>query len=224
MAEHVSRLPFELDPLIAEAKRRMRRRRLLAAAALVTLTGAAALTIVLRPFYRAPHHTPSVQHAQTSVSSVIGAYRIAGLPVAPLTPSFANAQRYFRRHGERASFSLANGFCYLTVPTLKVLMTFAALDEATPASCRFFGVEVTGARWHTANGLHVGATLASIHRLFPTARSMGRIGGLLGSSLHHPVAWLLVNWGGSSPAARPVLVAYTRSGRVVALGITISGH
>src|SRR5438270_2111672 len=50
MAEQISRLPFELDPLIAEAKRRMRRRRLglaaiLLAAACLTL----GLALTLRP-------------------------------------------------------------------------------------------------------------------------------------------------------------------------------
>jgi len=214
-----------LDPLIDEAKRRMRRRRLLGAAALVALAGAA-LTIALRPFAQTPRGATSANQAQTHVSPVIGPDRVAGLPVAPSSPSYANAQRFFRRHGERASFSRAHGFCYLTVPTLKLTMTFAPLtsDKATPASCRFFDAQVTVARWHTANGLHVGATLASLHRLFPAARSSGRIGGLLGASLHHPMAWLLANRGGPSPAARPVLVAYTLSGRVVALGILISGH
>ncbi|HLY87133.1 MAG TPA: DUF4232 domain-containing protein [Gaiellaceae bacterium] len=40
MSAHASALPFELDPLIAEAKRRARRRRLAAAAALLALAGA----------------------------------------------------------------------------------------------------------------------------------------------------------------------------------------
>ena len=39
MTQHVWRLPFELDPLIAEAKRRMRKRRALAAVLAVVLVG-----------------------------------------------------------------------------------------------------------------------------------------------------------------------------------------
>jgi hypothetical protein len=41
MAEHVSRLPFELDPIIGEAKQRMRRRRLVVAALIILAAGAA---------------------------------------------------------------------------------------------------------------------------------------------------------------------------------------
>lgn len=40
MTEHASRLPFSLDPLIAEAKRRMRRRRLLRVIAAISLAAA----------------------------------------------------------------------------------------------------------------------------------------------------------------------------------------
>ena len=48
MAEHVSRFPFELDPLIAEAKQRMRRRRW-GLAVLLGAAGCLALTLAHRP-------------------------------------------------------------------------------------------------------------------------------------------------------------------------------
>ena len=50
MAEHASRLPFALDPLIAEAKQRMRRRRFgLAATLLAAACLTLGLTLALRP-------------------------------------------------------------------------------------------------------------------------------------------------------------------------------
>ncbi|HJQ74400.1 MAG TPA: hypothetical protein VJ814_05910 [Gaiellaceae bacterium] len=49
MTLHVPRLPFSLDPLIAEAKRRARRRRWLILFVLVVAAGAAAATLELRP-------------------------------------------------------------------------------------------------------------------------------------------------------------------------------
>ena len=49
MTVHVSRLPFSLDPLITEAKRRMRRRRLFVAAVLVfVFAGTAAGVVAVR--------------------------------------------------------------------------------------------------------------------------------------------------------------------------------
>jgi len=46
MTVHASRLPFMLDPLIAEAKRRMRRRRLLVAAVVVVALAATAAGVI----------------------------------------------------------------------------------------------------------------------------------------------------------------------------------
>jgi hypothetical protein len=49
MTQHVPRLPFSLDPLIAEAKRRMRRRRVVVAAlAVVLAAGVAGVVLALR--------------------------------------------------------------------------------------------------------------------------------------------------------------------------------
>jgi hypothetical protein len=72
MTAHTPRLPFKLDPLIAEAKRRMRRRRVLVLVLTVTLAGAAAgMALTLRgpsaPRYNVgPSITPAarspVQH------------------------------------------------------------------------------------------------------------------------------------------------------------------
>ena len=63
MTTHVSRLPFALDRLMAEAKRRMRRRRI-AVVLLVLLAGAAALTLALRPV-GGPGPTRAVRPAQS---------------------------------------------------------------------------------------------------------------------------------------------------------------
>jgi len=49
MELRVPRLPFSLDPLIAEAKRRANRRRLLLASLLVVLAGAAAVAVLALP-------------------------------------------------------------------------------------------------------------------------------------------------------------------------------
>jgi hypothetical protein len=46
MTAHIRRLPWSLDPLIAEAKRRMRRRQLLIAAVLVLLAGGTAAGVI----------------------------------------------------------------------------------------------------------------------------------------------------------------------------------
>ena len=54
MATAVSRIPFKLDPLIAEAKRRMRHRRLLLAC-VVVVAAASAATLTLNQ--RSPHAT-----------------------------------------------------------------------------------------------------------------------------------------------------------------------
>ena len=87
---------------------------------------------------------------------------------------------------------------------------------------------VTGSRWHTANGLCVGAPLESLSRIFPRAYKAANIPGKHWSIPRDSTEWWLANnesaLHGSSHAARPVLAAYVRGGRVAALGITIVGH
>ena len=61
MSEHVSRVPFSLDPLIAEAKRRARQRRMLVVVALVLVVAGGGATLALRPFglLRTSQSTPT---------------------------------------------------------------------------------------------------------------------------------------------------------------------
>src|SRR5438445_12593884 len=71
MASHAPRLPLELDPLIAEAKRRMRRRRSLVIAALVVAAATAVtLTLALRPPTGPPAPTGSPRPPQQNVKSL----------------------------------------------------------------------------------------------------------------------------------------------------------
>jgi hypothetical protein len=52
--------------------------------------------------------------------------------------------------------------------------TFGRVSDSGIAANRLAGlpIVVTGSSWHTANGLHVGAPLASLHRIFPRAYSI----------------------------------------------------
>ncbi|HJU36796.1 MAG TPA: hypothetical protein VJ716_05190 [Gaiellaceae bacterium] len=80
MTVHVPRLPFSLDPLIAEAKRRMRRRRLLIAAAIVAVAAGSVFAI------RAPGGPGSTGGSGAlSGSGRVGSVRIdSGGRVGPL--------------------------------------------------------------------------------------------------------------------------------------------
>ena len=75
MTSHVPRLPFALDPLMEEAKRRMRRRRILGASLLI-LVGAIAAGAVLAsrspggPHSAGPVRGQDVQHSSSNLSQV----------------------------------------------------------------------------------------------------------------------------------------------------------
>jgi hypothetical protein len=64
MTSRGTALPLSLDPLMAEAKRRMRRRRVMLAL-LILLVGGAGLTLALRPSGGGPSPTRPVQQAQS---------------------------------------------------------------------------------------------------------------------------------------------------------------
>ena len=74
----VSRLPFSLDPLIAEAKRRMRRRQGLVAVAVLLAAGAAAATFAL-------HGSGGPGSGATRIGHSSAAALLRGRPVMGLT-------------------------------------------------------------------------------------------------------------------------------------------
>jgi hypothetical protein len=169
--------------------------------------------------------TATTSGAASGLSPVIAANRIAALPIAPET-SYRRTVRYFARAGVQGSSSFPKGLCRLHFEKIGLSMSFITLaaGPATPANCILPTTVVTGSRWHTANGLHVGATLQSMRRLFLRARNMGKIPGKHWSIPTGSAVWWLANFASTSHAARPVLVAYVRGRRVAALGITIVGH
>ena len=95
----------------------------------------------------------------------------------------------------------------------------------TPGACNFLSdTEVTGSRWHTVNGLHVGAPLAATRRLFPQAENVGKIPGKPRGIPTGSTLWWLTKHTSGTHAAEPLLAAYVRGGRVAALGNIIVGH
>ncbi len=171
--------------------------------------------------------TTPASHAASRVSFVIGAHNIAGLRIAPDT-SYRRMLRYFARAGQPGSSSFPSDLCRLRFGKIGLSATFFTLiaDRATPANCTHFMMAVvTGSRWHTADGLHVGAPLASMRRIFPRAYNSGKTEGKHWSIPTGSTVWWLANRpSAASHAARPVLTAYVRGGRVAALGITTVGH
>jgi hypothetical protein len=86
MTSQAPRLPFSLDPLIAEAKRQMRRRRLLVAALLLTAAGAGWLAATRSP--GGPGSGPPAVRGALSGSGRAGAIRIS--PAGAIGPLHMN--------------------------------------------------------------------------------------------------------------------------------------
>jgi hypothetical protein len=178
----------------------------------------------------ASHTRKTASGATSRVSSAIAAKRIAGLRIAPET-SYRRTLDYFVRAGQHGSSSFTDGLCELRFETIGLSTTFMTLAEgaATPAKCTFFMMAVvTGSRWHTPNGLRVGAPLETMRRLFPRAYRAAKIAGEHRDITTGSTEWWLANHEsavrGLSHAARPVLAAYVKDGHVAALGVTIVGH
>jgi hypothetical protein len=170
--------------------------------------------------------TTSASPPGSRISFVIATNRVAGLRITPDT-SYRGTLRYFARAGQHGSSSFPDGLCRLRLGKIGLSTVFFTLvaDVTTPRNCRHFpDAVVTGSRWRTANGLRVGATVASLRRLFPRAYNSGKIPGRRWGIPTGSTVWYLTNLASSRQAARPVLVGYVRGGRVVALGIRIVGH
>jgi hypothetical protein len=180
---------------------------------------------LLSPACASSSTTPA-SHAASRVSFVIGTHSLAGLRITPDT-SYRRMLRYFSRAGQPGSSSFPDGLCRLRFEKIGLSTTSSTLiaDRATPSNCTHFMMAVvTGSRWHTANGLHVGATFQSLRRLFPRPYKVAKIPGKHWSIPTGSTEWWLGYHVSSSHAARPVLAAYVRDGRVAALGIDIVGH
>jgi hypothetical protein len=160
------------------------------------------------------------------VSFVVSAGRVGGLPASPGT-SYTHTTRYFVRAGLHGSPSYSGALCGLRFATIGLSVTFFNLGggRSTPRSCDFFGgAEATSPRWHTANGLRVGAPLVTLHRLFPKARKVGK-GRVWHSAIPaDSTQWLLKDPAPGTVAARTILEAWVNGGRVVALGSETVGH
>jgi hypothetical protein len=97
MTAHVPRLPFPLDPLIAEAKRRMRRRRLLGAVLILALAGGVTgATFALRGSGAQPpsravstNAQPPSRTAPANAPSSAYAYLVPANPAAPKSGQWA---------------------------------------------------------------------------------------------------------------------------------------
>jgi hypothetical protein len=180
---------------------------------------------LISPACSSSTRTPA-SRAGSRIPFVIAAHSLAGLRIGPDT-SYRRTLRYFARAGQHGSASFSDGLCRLRFEKIGLSAAFAALaaDSGTPATCTSFGAAVvTRSRWHTVNGLRVGATAASLRRIFPRAYNSGKIPGKHWGIPIGSTRWELTDGASSSHAARPVLVAYVRAGRVAALGIDIVGH
>jgi hypothetical protein len=162
---------------------------------------------------------------------VITASRLGGLRISVGT-SARRVLRSFSEAGQHGSVRAQRGSCYVRIRGLRFAGVLSALfEKTTPANCTLLPgeVEVSGSRWHTANGLRVGDTAAALHRRFPRAAGGGPGTGRgypQGGIPAHAHEWQLTNmlWRHGNYGAHLELVGYVRHGRVVALGVETFGH
>jgi hypothetical protein len=125
--------------------------------------------------------------------------------------------------GSRTTVRVHAGECDVASARYGFKMVLLENGGATPDDCSLFLVELSGRRWHTANGLGPGDSLAKMKALFPHAGSLGPNTG--GEHWARPAAaslwWLApVN----DHAMHTNLGAYVESGRVIALVVDVVGH
>jgi hypothetical protein len=126
-----------------------------------------------------------------------------------------------------ASATFVSGGCRLRFREIGLFAEFTSFADGagTPATCDFFlGVVARAQQWHTARGLRVGGTVSSLRRAYPRAYRSGEVGGTHWGIPSGAIRWELAAAAGVGEAARPVLVAYVKEERVVALGIETVGH
>lgn len=163
----------------------------------------------------------------SDVSYVIGSNVVGGLSVGGTT-SYQQVVRYFARVGLppfASSFSIwgctiRSQRSGLAFEFDSDIVAYVIRHRATAATCTTFGrASVTSPRWHTANGLRVGASLPTMRSFYPHAFDNG-----LGKPPPGVRNWCAY-WVLAAPQnPGPALFAYTTRGRIAALGIELIGH
>jgi hypothetical protein len=159
-------------------------------------------------------------------ASHIGTLRIS------LTTTDRHLFAFLTRSGQHGSSVVRADHCTLGFGQigLHAWLNGAFSGRTTASNCTLFPgrVEVRYSRWHTAKGLHVGATVEELHRLYPKAAGGGGTGRGFrpGGIPAHAREWQLTNlwWRHRDYAAHLELVAYVRMERVVTLGVEAFGH
>jgi hypothetical protein len=112
--------------------------------------------------------------------------------------------------------------CTLISTNLGLSLVFdSLLDVATPTNCTWFdGATVTGPAWGTPEGLRIGAPLRALRTLYPSAYDAG-LAKPIGVPTWSAWWWLTPTYG---HGRQPVLMAYVKHQRVIALELAIVGH
>jgi hypothetical protein len=161
---------------------------------------------------------------QSAKSFVLKGDELAGLHITPFMP-YKSIFRYLSGIESPLVTSFPDGYCQLTARKIGLKVGFSALTSTgvgTPESCEFSFAIATGRRWHTTDGLRVGASVHAMRRLYPRALRVGKVPGRHWGIPSHSVAWWLNGRTGS--IAHTILEAYARGSRVMAIGIEVVGH
>jgi hypothetical protein len=160
-----------------------------------------------------------------TLSYLIDAGHLGGVKVDAGTPYERLLHQFgpLKRPYDSATYPV--GLCRLAFGRSGLMVGFRGLyarKPGTPSTCTFLFATATGTAWHTTKGLKVGASTRAIRHLYPNAFNAGRTSGRHWGIPFGSNTWSLTTASGA--AAKPILVAYAKSGRVVALGIDIAGH
>ena len=171
-----------------------------------------------------PFAAASSRGQVNTASFLIGTQTVGGLEVADAT--MIDAFRFFARAHLSSTARFSPGECGLAAPAIRLKLEFARLDSngiGTPSTCRFlFEAVVLDPRWHTANGLRVGASASELKQLFPKARRFGVVPHTAMAAPHGANEWLLSH--GAVAGVPELLLAFVARSRVVALGTGRAGH
>jgi hypothetical protein len=162
--------------------------------------------------------------ALTPSSRVVGLGSIGGLV---LSAPYPDAVSHFGPVGVASAHAHFDGSgCTVQYPKLGVSLWYLqddVLENGTPQSCAHFkeGL-VTGAGWHTENGLTIGDSTRKLRQLFPHVYDTGYPGPKW-STPSGSIEWdITITSGGGGE--RPALSVMVEHNRVVALLVEMVGH
>lgn len=178
------------------------------------------IVVMLMVMAACGHDSQSHEPQRQGFAHVIDVANVAGFKIKFQHTTTAVVADYFgKASGPTTSTSHAG--CSLSYRKLGLTFTWFR-NALTGQACGYlYAVTATVDGWRTTQGLRTGDAASVMHRLYPEATNQGSVTRPAFGLPNASTRWYLSDISRASSGFQPILTAYLRNARVVAIGVVL---